>query len=565
MKRFRCILLILVLSSLIAFSSASAQVYYFQLPQETVNVFWNEDGTESLDYLFTFHNDPSAGPIEYVDLSLPNRYFDVNSIHADVNGNAITDISESGYQGTGPNPVGVALGLGSYSIQPGSTGQVHAFVGTIERVLYEDSNDSNYASADFSPAYFDSSVVYGKTDLTVIFHLPPGVKPDEPRWHASPSGWPASPVTGLDDNGRITYTWHNADADGSTQYLFGASFPLSYVPASAIVRVSFWDQIGTALAVITPCLVPGAFIAFFVLFIVLSMRADRRRKLAYMPPKIAIEGHGIKRGLTAIEAAVLIEEGVDKIMTMILFAVIKKNAARVTSNDPLEIEKIQPTPTDLQAYEVDFLAAFDKPKGASRRKALQDMMISLVKSVSQKMKGFSRRETIAYYRDIIQKAWAQVEAADTPEVKSEKYDEVMEWTMLDRDYDRRTREVFQGGPVFVPIWWPRYDPGFGRSMPTASGTPISTSPGRVGTGASLPHLPGSDFAASMVKGVQTVSAGVLGNITDFTNGITRVTNPPPPPSTSSGRSSGGGSHGGGGCACACACAGCACACAGGGR
>ena len=52
----------------------------------------------------------------------------------------------------------------------------------------------------------------------------------------------------------------------------------------------------------------------------------------------------------------------------------------------------------------------------------------------------------------------------------------------------------------------------------------------------------------------------FGSLTDFTNGITKTTNPPPPPSKS-------GWSGGGGSSCACACAGCACACAcaGGGR
>jgi len=30
------------------------------------------------------------------------------------------------------------------------------------------------------------------------------------------------------------------------------------------------------------------------------------------PPKISIEGHGIKRGLTAVEAAILMEEPLDR-------------------------------------------------------------------------------------------------------------------------------------------------------------------------------------------------------------------------------------------------------------
>ncbi|MCJ7513657.1 MAG: hypothetical protein MUO23_11885, partial [Anaerolineales bacterium] len=79
---------------------------------------------------------------------------------------------------------------------------------------------------------------------------------------------------------------------------------------------------------------------------------------------------------------------------------------------------------------------------------------------------------------------------------------------------------------------------------------------------SLPHLPGSDFAASMVNSVQTVAGGLVSNVQSFTGRVTQTTNPPPPPSRSASSRGGGG---GGGCACACACAGCACACAGGGR
>jgi hypothetical protein len=427
-------------------------------------------------------------------------------------------------------------------------------------VLYVDSQDSNYASADFSPLYFGSAYVSGTTDMTVTFQLPPGVQASEPRYHASPSGgWPASPESSINSSGRVVYTWHNPAASPSEQYLFGASFPKQYVPDSAIVRPNPFAFIGSFLASLAGCIVPIGVIGFFVAVVVLSMYGDRKRKMQYLPPRIAIEGHGIKRGLTAVEAAILMEQPMDKIMTMILFALIKKNAAQVTSRDPLEIQAISPQPEGLYDYEKDFLQAFSE-KGPQRQKGLQDTMVKLIKSLSEKMRGFSARETIAYYKDITQQAWQQVEAAQTPEVKSQKYDEVMEWTMLDKDYHERTRNVFGSGPVFVPIWWGRYDPGFGQtpsgpvSTPTAVGRPS-------GGGVSMPQLPGADFAASIVGGVQTFSSKVIGNVTSFTQGVTRVTNPPPPPSTSS-YHGGGGGHG---CACACACAGCACACAGGGR
>jgi len=535
--------------------TALAQTYSFSVPSEVVNVYWNEDGSASIDYVFTFTNGLGVSPIDYVDVGVPNANYDLSSVSADVNGKPIYDITESPYVDPG-----IALGLGSYSIQPGETGKVHVYIDSVKKVLRKDSSDSNYASAVFSPTWFDSSFVNGSSNITVTFHFPAGVQPEEPRWHEAPSGWDSTPITGFDEQDRITYTWNNPNASASEKYTFGASFPKTYVPDSAIVSPNIFEILCLTtenLITYSVCFCIGGFI---IGISILSINSNRKRKLQYFPPKVTIEGHGIKRGLTAIEAALLLEEPLDKILTMILFSVIKKGAAKVISRDPLKLEIIEPKPEGLNTYEEEFLSAFKLPAAAEQKKALQEMTINLVKSVSQKMKGFSRKETIAYYRDIVKRAWSQVEAAETPEVKSQKYDEVMEWTMLDRDYERKTQDVFRTGPVFVPTWWGRYDPTYSRPATTSIPTVGMPSGGSL----SLPHLPGSDFAASIVKGVQNVSSSVIGNVSDFTSSITNKTNPIPV-STSSKSSSSISGSGGCACACACACAGCACACAGGGR
>jgi hypothetical protein len=547
-RRLLTTLFIIILTFSLA-TSVLAQDYYFSLDKEIVNAYWNSDGTLALDYLLTFTTQPGGHTIEFVDVGMPNGNFDLNSVKADINGNQLSVSSD--FQGTGSD--GFAVEMGQYAIPPGQTGTVHVSVGRVSGVLYKDDNDSNYASAVFAPLYFQSSIITGKTDITVIYHLPPGVKPEEPKWHSAPSGFPSQPATAFDSQGRITYTWRNPNANGSTQYKFGASFPKSYIPANSIVTVKLpsismsSDTIGVLF-----------FLCFFGLFFVgipvLGVISTNRRKLQYMAPRISIEGHGIKRGLTAVEAAILLEQPLDKVMTMILFGVIKKNAAQVITRDPLKVGVISPTPDGLHDYEKNFLKAFEDDNAKTRRSLLQEMTVKLIRSVSEKMKGFSRRETIAYYKSIMEKAWQQVEAADTPEVKSQKFDEALEWTMLDKDYDDRTRRVFRG-PVFVPMWWGRYDPSYPRSAPTSSGLPSAPM-----SMPSVPRLPGSDFASSVATGVQTFSQKVIGNVTDFTSRVTNVTNPPPPPPKSSG-----GGRSGGGCACACACAGCACACAGGGR
>ena len=562
MKRIFTIVIVLLLAAMIV-SPALAQEYYFQVEKETVHVYWNSDGTSSLDYTWVINNQASGHAVEYVDVGMPNGNFSLSGSSADVNGVTVS-LSEGDYTGSGS---GFAIVLGGQSIPPGQRGTVHVYVGRVERVLYPSTEDETHASAVFVPSFFGSQYLTGATDFTMTFHLPPGVQPEEPRWYAAPSGFPAEPQTGFDNEGRIIYTWHNPAANGWSEYQFGASFPTTYVPADAVVTAPAFDFGGLIAAVIgnlSTVLCCGFFAFMFVGMPIISAVQTQRRKLKYLPPKISIEGHGIKRGLTAVEAAILMEQPLDKVMTMMLFGVIKKGAAQVVTRDPLELSFAKEQPPELHQYERDFLKAFGETKAPARRDLLQGMTITLVRSVSDKMKGFSRKESVEYYKAIMEKAWTQVEADGTPEVKSQKFDENLEWTMLDKDYDDRTRRTFTG-PVYVPMWWGGYDPTYSSrpSTPSSSGKSLTSArPVSVPTSGGSRALPGADFAASVVGGVQNFSSKVVGNVSDFTRRVTGVTNPPPKP-TSSGRS--GSSSGGHSCACACACAGCACACAGGGR
>ena len=540
---------ILTLAMLLTALPTVAQSYSFTLDEEVVHAFWQEDGTLQLEYIFVFTNDPGAPPIEFVDVGMHNNAYDLSNIVATVNGQPITHIADSEYVDDA-----FELGLGTNSIRPGQSGTVAVTIWGIPNVLYEDTQEDEYASARFSPSWFGSDVVHGNSDITMVYHLPPGVQPEEPRWHASPSGWPESPSTGLDDDGRVVYTWRNPTASGSKQYEFGASFPLAYVPEGSIVRAPAFTIDTDALFSV---LCMGGVLAGIIGLIGLGTWSSRRRKLDYLPPKISIEGHGIKRGLTAVEAAVLLERPLDRVLTMILFSLIKKEAARVVKEDPLTIEIIKPLPKKMREYEKKFLTVMTEVPKNKRRSGLQKVMIALVKSVQKKMEGFSLKETREYYKSITEKAWAQVESAETPEVKSEKFGESIEWTLLDDKFDDRTRRTFQTGPMYLPPWWWSYAPSTPRpSMPS---TKVSAPLGGSRT-ISMPSLPGATAAASVVNGVQNTASNLVSNVVGFTNGVTKTTNPPPVRT-----SSGGFSSGGGGCACACACAGCACACAGGGR
>ena len=550
----KIVLIMILLAALVLPISVSAQdlPYHFQVNKETVHVYWNSDGTMSLDYTWVFTNLPNSHAIDFVDVGMPNRYFDMSTVKADVGG-ASASVSKGDYAGDGS---GFAVVMGNRAIPAGGTGTVHVYVGKIEQVLYPDDSDEKYASAAFTPTYFGSQYVSGTTDLTLVYHFPKNMAPEEPRWHGAPSGF-SDPETAYDANNHIIYTWNSATARASTYYLFGASFPRSYVPADSIYVKPVEPPISSDTIFSLFC---AAFFGFIFIGVpALSIYSNNKRKLQYLSPRVAIEGHGIKRGLTAVEAAILMEQPLDKVMTMILFGVIKKDAAEVVTREPLVIKSADPIPDGLHDYELDFLRAFKEESPKTRQGLLQEMMVKLVRLVSEKMKGFSRKETLDYYKAIMEKAWQQVEAADTPEVKSQKFDEALEWTMLDKDYDERTRRVFRG-PMYAPMWWGRYDPTYRH----ASSPKLTVGSNRPASSSGRNALPGADFAAQVVTGVETFSQKVVGNVNTFTEKVTGATNPLPKPSSNV-RSGRGGGGGGRSCACACACAGCACACAGGGR
>ena len=550
-----------------------AQDYIFQVPEKAVVVTINVDGSIAIDYTMTFLNDANAHEIDIVDIGLPNYNYDFKSITADIDGVPIKKITQSDIV-----QPGISLYLQENTIPPGGRGTVHAYIPSVGESIFPATQEESeeYASMVFWPHWYDRQNCYGNTNYQMTILLPPGVSETEGRYYI-PENWPGSqePESLLMDDGRIFYTWVSDQANSYTQYSFGASFPSRLLNAGVIVTEPYVPPTaedrpssGIDLSAICPIIFCLGFVLFFGLFIYSGIKGAEKRKLKYLPPKILIEGNGVKRGLTAVEAAILMEQPMDKVFTMILFSVLKKNAAEVVTKDPLEIKPVDPIPEDLYLYEKEFLEAF-KLKGSPRKKALQTTMVNLIKSVTEKMKGFSRKETLAYYEQIIQKAWQQVEQSATPEVKAQVYEEVMDWTMLDKKYEDHTQEVFSGPVLYpTPSWWWRYDPAIPRpstSTVKPKAMPAMSTPGSPPPTISMPKLPGSSFAASVVNSVSAFSSTVLGGLTGFSGAVTNVTNPPPPPSTYRSSGSSGGGGGGHSCACACACAGCACACAGGGR
>ncbi len=561
--------------------NVSAEDYRFSIPENFVIYAIDSDGKASVSYELTIENQGRG--VDYIDIALPNNQFDLTNVTASIDGNPVPSryISRTDYQETGI-PYGITIDNTRNPIPKGKRAEIYVEAMQIGKTLYfveDNTKEEEYISFNFQPNYFSPDFTRGNTDLTVRLVLPTGMTENDPVYFP-PQNWDGAsePETWFNDNGNVVYEWHSTQANSRSEYIFGAMFPkriltsadqisdpksYSNSPSSSGGN-NFFDTI-LSIAV---CVVPISIV--FLSFFAIIKKAKNMKGLAgsYLPPAIKAEGQGIKRGLTAVEAAVLLEEKMDKIISMIIFSLSKKGAIAVTSQNPLVIKVEKSLPEKLYEYESGFIEAMNESEDKNKKAKMTKTITDLILSVTEKMKGYSLDETKAYYRSIIEKAWQQVQDADSPELKGEKLDEIFGWAILDENVEGKTKDIFGDGPVYVPTWWWRMGPVYHPTTGPVSSAPASgpTNVPSTSTSRSTPTLPGSEFARSITDSVRNFGVGTVGSIKGFTNQVTGKTNPISAPSGSSSRSSWSGRGGGGhSCACACACAGCACAGGGGGR
>jgi hypothetical protein len=122
---------------------------------------------------------------------------------------------------------------------------------------------------------------------------------------------------------------------------------------------------------------------------------QHRRK--YFPPQILIEGYGVKRGLTVVEAAVVMQRPFDQVLALILVSCLEKEAFHFTQSGIILFEIPRLLPEDMTVYERNFSRACREATQEKRLKKLVNCLADLVKSVKLKMRGFDFTETGRFY------------------------------------------------------------------------------------------------------------------------------------------------------------------------
>jgi len=591
-------------------ASAVAQEYFFSVPEAQMLVTVQPDASVRIAYDFKFQNTPGGHAIDIVDIGTPHKGYDLSNVRAWVGDRELHDIRVS--EMVSP---GFEVHLGMSTIRSGREGRLHVEF-TMPDMVYQDTTQADDASLRITPTWFGSQYVRGPTHLQVAIQLPKSVQPDEVLHQGLEFSQKAATKQGA------LVGWDFPAVRLTGPHMVAVSFPkrdlqrvihqtaidllVKWFSESPRVRIGmgivflvlfgivfFRFSAGTGISVYVilstgACLLfvyhPGWHLVSLPAVVVLLGLNEwllARRKSHYMPPIAQVEGGGIKRGLSAPEAAVLLELPMAKALSLVIFGMLKKGILRQVQADPLLVavndpflvqgDPLQMNEKDRTAfyrkaalkqgvvmhnYERPFLFLIQKnPTKPVHEINFGMPMKLLIQGTAARVKGFDLSDTKDYYRSIIRKAMEQAAAIGDIAQREKRIDRNFEWILMDNDYPT----VFTYGRPYRPMWTR------GSIFPTSGGAsatsdiPGSTSFGDVASSFSgwAENTMGNMASAISPDALKLPNSS--GGFLDL-SGADHVTGEFFQALSDSATSGGGG---GGGCACA-GCA-CACACAGGGR
>jgi hypothetical protein len=540
-KRFHLLIAAFTLIMFVTVTGvASAQERVYYLEHEWTKIWINQDGT--IDLLYDVNLVLDSGPnINYILIGQPKGDFTIGEAF-DQYGHPLTTSDASS---------GSDYKVKITFTQPLTAGQAIRFNITTNVVgmLYNDTMNPGNLGMQFIPTWWEQAVV---NDLRIQIILPPNVTASEVKTTQA-AYWNSTSY----EEGRLAIYWEKQKLIPNEQYPIGVSFPAKYLPDYKVQpppSAGFFESYGLAFI--------GA--AFALLAIGVAVYVARKK--SYLTPRVSMETLGIRRGLAAVEASYLLDMKPTQIVTEMLYSLLQKRSVWTESTNPSLKLRIMPQFQDktgtaenpLRYYEIDFLNAV-KNDGTLDEEKLAHTVMFLRDTVEQKLRGYSRRDTVDYYRKIVTKAWTQVEQAGTVDLASKAYDEQLLWLLLDPNYRSRTETAFRDR-VFEPSpFWFWYWYGYYHYHPHPAYTPNVDMPAQA---AKPPTILGAEFANNIATAVEKTSSNIVVNIEKFANAIVPMQTPKASHEPAR--------HGAEcvcachACACACACVSCACACAGGG-
>ena len=526
------IVVIVTLSSSVVVNAAP--LYHLEAQWTKI---WINPNDASMDLLYDINFSCDSGQVNYVEVGQPTSDFTIGQVKDSTGKTLGTQrITQSDYY--------AVRVLFVPALQSGSSIRFTVMT-NIQGMIYLDQDNPGNVGMLFNPTWWDATV----KNLRVLIVLPQGVQQNQVK---TLTGVPydntySDPAEG----GKTVLYWERSNLLSGAKLSFGVSFPKDFIKGR-IHYTGFNWFLYDFLPNYWFILLGGGLVAVFGSVTI----ANYLKKHPYEKPRIRMESLGARRGLMAVEASWLLGLGPQKVVVEILYSLLQKHAIWVKEQQPVlkfeavalpEVEREQ-----LRYYELSFLRCLGAD-GILEEQCLARTVMLVRDTVEEKIRGYSRQDTLNYYKKVVDEAWEQVKTAGTPELAAKAFDENLLWLISDKDFKTRAGVVL--GPMYIPpmpgwwwYWWSRFP-----SPVPPSRAPVPSS--ETGT-----PLPGAEVADRVASSLEGAANGIVKNLEGFANAII-----PSAPKTSNAPIRSGSSCACAcvSCACVCACVSCACACAGG--
>ena len=207
-------------------------------------------------------------------------------------------------------------------------------------------------------------------------------------------------------------------------------------------------------------------------------RRRGKQKIPYEPALARIEGGGIKRGLSAPEASVLLGRPLNLSLTLVLFEMLRKGflvqeqaiPLTVAIAPPFQIKRAnlslneikeqrrgaaQQLPAALALYEEAFLEVLETQHGRASKIHFSIAVQPVIRFVAGRVGGYSLAETRAYYEALIERAPKEARSDGVLTIEREKvFDRNFGWLLMHPDFPSL---LDQDDYSYQPVWW-RKDP-----------------------------------------------------------------------------------------------------------
>ena len=278
---------------LFSFSSAQS-LSKFSIEKQWVKIWINkEDGT--IDILYNLTLVCNFDRISWITIGQPNEHFSVTSCE-DLQNHTL------GYSEIRDSWTGVNLTLHE-PIYGGES--VTVILRTrVDRMIWEDKMNPGNVGLVFIPCWWNVIV----EDLRVALVLPENVKQIEIR--CQPNYTNCEPDSQYPS--RLQVYWNQTNLPPNQQFQIGVSFPQEYV--DWWYSENPWDWVGGVLASLVLPIVALSIIGVAAVIVFKNLK-----RFPYSSPSFAMEALGVRKGLTAVEAATLLDVEPRRILTCLLY------------------------------------------------------------------------------------------------------------------------------------------------------------------------------------------------------------------------------------------------------